>query len=126
MHDLTACFGAAVFVEQRSERRGARNRNDGLQVLAALGSSFPGGCALVGLAVNGHVAVAPVLGAEPFNSGVNALALAVSSIVKAPRALFSGEHGNLRQRVAVWNEIVVDEFTSACPDHVGGAGLTAG
>ena len=101
------------------------NGNDGLQILAALSGRYSG-CALVGFPVNGHVTVAPILRTEPLYSSVDALPFTVSTVVEAARAFFGGKHGDLRQCIAVRNEIIVDELAATGSDHVGWAGLAAG
>ena len=126
MHDLTARLGAAVLVEQRAKGGRTRNGDDGLQVFTALSGRLPRGGALVGLAVNGNVAVAPILGAQPLHRFVDALPFPITTVIETTRAFLGGEHRHLSEGVAVRNEIVVDEFAAPSADHVGGAGLAAG
>ena len=119
VHHLASCLGAAVFVQQRTQCGRTRNGNDGLQVFTPLSGGLPSRRPFVGFAVNGHVAVAPVLRAEPFHRFVNALTLSVTSVVETACALFGGKHSDLRQRIAVRNKVVVDEFPASRTHHVG-------
>ncbi len=123
VHDLTARLSAAVLVEEWAKGGRTRNGDDGLQVFTALSGCFPRGGALVGLAVNGNVAVTPILGAQPLHCFVDALTFPVTAVVETTRAFLGGEHRHLCKGVAVRNKIVVDELTAPRADHVGGARL---
>ena len=126
VHNLAARLGAAVLVEQRAKGGRTGNGNDGLQVFTALSGRFPRGGALVGLAVNGDVAVAPILRPQPLHRFVDALTFPVTTVVETTRAFLGGEHRHLSEGIAVRNEIVVDEFAAPRTNHVGRAGLAPG
>ena len=125
VHDLASGFCAPVLVEQGAEGGRPGNRDDGFEVLTALSRRLPRCCSLVGFAVNRHVAVAPVLCPQPLNGSMDALSLAVTTVVETTGAFLGGEHGHLSQSIAVRNEVVVDEFPAPCADHVRWRGLAS-
>ena len=61
VHHLASCFCATILVEEWSKSSCTGYGNDGFQILAALCSSFPCGCAFVGFPIDSDMAIAPIL-----------------------------------------------------------------
>ena len=123
MHDLGPRLRAPVLVEQGMQGGGPGHWDYCLQILASHRGCLPLGCAFVGLAVQAHVPIAPVLRAQPLDRSVYSEALPRTPVVEAPTTLLGAEYRYLSEGVTMRYEVLENELPPRRANDIGRRGL---